>query len=179
MLELARERGLDAATVGALTESAGVNRSTFYQHYSDKETLLADALDAAVDELAGRSPVSADADAIPAELYAYLEHVQEHVDIYRRILRDHWSAVVVARLRERLNTIIVTSLTHAPNQPYSGMPLDVVAAGISGASIGVVTAWISRDPLPPVDEAAQWLWRVLKGQGQLPLPPELEVQART
>lgn len=170
MLELARERGLEAATVGALTTSAGVNRSTFYQHYSDKETLLADALDAAVDELSVRSRVPADSDphAIPDELYAYLEHVKEHVDIYRRILGDHWSAVVMARLQARLNSIIVESLTESPPPPFAGMPVDVVAAGISGASIGVVTAWISRDPLPPVNEAAEWLWRVLRGNGYVP-----------
>lgn len=165
MLKLAREQGLEAATVGALTEAAGVNRSTFYQHYSDKETLLADALDAALDHVAATHPPvpSADPEVVPHELYAYLEHINEHVDIYRRLLGDHWSAVVMARLKERLNIIIVESLRQSPDQPFSGMPLDVAAAGIAGASMGVVAAWISQDPLPPVDDAATWVWRVLRG----------------
>lgn len=164
VLKLARERGLDAATVGTLTEAAGVNRSTFYQHYPDKETLLADALDAALDDVAAKNPPASPPDiaTIPPDLYAYLEHVKEHVDIYRRLLGDHWSSVVMARLNERLNTIIVNSLRQSPDQPFAGMPLDVAAAGICGASMGVVSAWISRDPLPPIEEAATWMWRVLR-----------------
>ncbi len=167
MLKLAREQGLDAATVGALTDAAGVNRSTFYQHYADKETLLADALDAELNLVAVNHPPTApgDPDVIPADLYAYLEHVKEHVDIYRRLLGDHWSAVVMSRLNARMNSIITESLRQSPEQPFGGMPLDVAAAGIAGASMGVVAAWISRDPLPPVDEAAVWVWRVLKGNG--------------
>ena len=46
LFELARERGLDEITVADIAERAGVNRSSFYQHYSDKDTLLADAIDA-------------------------------------------------------------------------------------------------------------------------------------
>ncbi len=46
LFALARERGLDDVSVSDIAEHAGVNRSTFYQHYSDKETVLADALDA-------------------------------------------------------------------------------------------------------------------------------------
>ncbi|MEZ5190283.1 MAG: helix-turn-helix domain-containing protein [Schumannella sp.] len=49
LLELARERELDDISVGDVAERAGVNRSSFYQHYADKETLLADALDSAAE----------------------------------------------------------------------------------------------------------------------------------
>src|SRR5690606_15118949 len=50
LFELARERGLDEISVADIAERAGVNRSSFYQHYSDKDTLLADAIDAVVEE---------------------------------------------------------------------------------------------------------------------------------
>ena len=43
--------------------------------------------------------------------------------------------------------------------------LDVVSAGLSGAALGVVGAWLRHDPLPPVDDAAAWMWAVITGAG--------------
>ena len=42
MVELAAELPLDAITVRAIAARAGVGYATFFRHYSDKETLLAD-----------------------------------------------------------------------------------------------------------------------------------------
>ena len=55
LLALAREESLDAISVADIAARAGVHRSSFYQHYADKETLLADAIDSAVDDAAERS----------------------------------------------------------------------------------------------------------------------------
>ena len=45
LFALARERPLEELTVADIVQRAGVNRSSFYQHYADKDTLLADAID--------------------------------------------------------------------------------------------------------------------------------------
>ena len=64
LLDLAREQPLDEITVAEIADRAEVNRSSFYQHYSDKETLLADALDAqAADVGADLSSLDAAAEA--------------------------------------------------------------------------------------------------------------------
>ncbi|MCX6502664.1 MAG: TetR/AcrR family transcriptional regulator [Microbacterium sp.] len=168
LLALARERPLDEITVGDITERAEVNRSSFYQHYSDKETLLADALERMVDEVSGQllargTPAPA---GMPEELAHYLQHLADNAPLYRRVLGEHGSAVVAARLRRRVEGI-VTVAVGADSAAFVGLPVDVVAAGIAGTALGVITAWISRDPLPPVDVAAEWLWRVLTGPGAL------------
>ena len=163
LLELAREGGLESVTIGEIADRAGVNRSTYYQHYADKETLLADALDALVGGVVVAASGETDERGIPVELPAYLAHVQDHADLYREILGDHGSAVVMARLRSRLEAIVIASLGETPGEPYPGVPVDVVAAGLSGAAMGVVAAWLGRSPLPPVDEAAEWMWAVLGG----------------
>ena len=48
LLELCRTEDFASLSISNIVDAAGVNRSTFYQHYADKETLLADALDAYV-----------------------------------------------------------------------------------------------------------------------------------
>lgn len=165
LLELAHDGGLAAVTVGEITERAGVNRSTFYQHYDDKDTLLADALDAAMVQVGDTLGGAVDAEGIPVEIYAYLAHVRDNATLYRDVLGDHGSAVVAARLRQRLDAIVVSSIAAAPANPYRDVPLDVVSAGISGAALGVVRAWLTRDPLPPTEEAATWVWAVVTGAG--------------
>jgi len=78
-LDLAIERALDEITIGDIAERAGVNRSSFYQHYSDKETLLADALDAIVEAAGASIEVAIEpTEEPPAGLVGYLEHVDAH-----------------------------------------------------------------------------------------------------
>jgi hypothetical protein len=39
----------------------------------------------------------------------------------------------------------------------------VRAAGLSGSVMGVLEAWLTRDPRPPVEIAVSWMWRMLLG----------------
>ncbi|WP_460774394.1 TetR/AcrR family transcriptional regulator [Microbacterium sp. GXF7504] len=167
LLELARARPLDEITVGDITEHAGVNRSSFYQHYSDKDTLLADALERVIDDVSGqlRARPAPMPTGMPEELQQYLAHLAANATLYRRVLGEHGSTVVTARLRRHVERIVSELITAVDSPAFTGVPVDVVAAGIAGTALGVITAWISRDPLPPLEEAADWLWRVLTGPG--------------
>lgn len=162
LLELARRQKLDDITVADVAKRAGVNRSSFYVHYSDKETLLADALERVLDEMSDSLPTAKkNTSEVPVELRQYLTHIAEHVSLYRRVLGDHGSAVIAARLRHRIELIVRDAVHASQDTVFIGLPLDVVAAGIAGSVLGVITAWLNRDPLPPVEEATMWIWRVL------------------
>ncbi|MHA7987583.1 TetR/AcrR family transcriptional regulator [Rathayibacter sp. CAU 1779] len=166
LLELARERSLDEITVADIVDRAGVNRSTFYQHYSDKDVLLADALDAAVEQAGERLvkltvPVSGP----PEDLLAYLKHIEQNASLYSRVLGDRGSAIVTARVRDRVERVALEGISRSNVPAYEGVPLEIVAAGITGSAMGVVRAWLERDPRPPVETAAAWLWQVLLGPG--------------
>ncbi len=164
LFALARERGLDDVSVSDIAEHAGVNRSTFYQHYSDKETVLADALDA-LSAQAGAQLEAIDEWTLepPAPLITFLEHVEANVDLYRSAFSHPGSAVVLARLREQ-----VSKAVHgfADRRHDHTVPLDMVAAGVAGTIIGVMSAWLARDPLPPAREAAGWIWLTILGPAQ-------------
>ena len=169
LFELARERPLEEVTIADIATRAGVNRSTFYQHYSDKDTLLADAIDAVV-ELAGAeipTPTEVSLDPPPI-LVDYLRHVEENAAVYTRIFGEHGSPVAVARLRERIQTIVIDAVASSHADTFHDIPPDVLAAGLSGSVLGVLEVWLARDPRPPVETAVTWLWTVLLG----PTPAE-------
>ena len=166
LFDLARERPLDDITISDVVERADVNRSTFYQHYSDKETLLADALDAYA-EGAGATLIGLDfpLDSPPPELVAYLRHLDENASLYRRVFADGGAGVAVARLRARIEAIVRAGLETSGAEGFDGMPPDVVAAGIAGSVLGAIGAWLAREPRPAVATAADWIWRLLCGPG--------------
>ncbi len=168
LLGLARERPLDEIPVADIAERAGVNRSSFYQHYADKETLLADALDAVVGEYGARleaRDIVLD-DGPPAALGAYLAHIDANATLYARVLGDQGSGVVRARVRRRVEAIARESILGADSPGYGVLPVDVVAAGVTGLALGVIGAWLARDPRPSVEAATDWVWRMMLGPGR-------------
>jgi len=184
LLELAQQHPLDDITIAGIVERAGVNRSSFYQHYSDKETLLADALD--VIELEAGAQVPAFDGPLPArppaDLVAYLQHFETNARLYRLVLCERGSSVAARRIRARLASAAADGVVASGSRAFDGVPLDVVGAGIAGSALGVIEAWLSRDPRPPVDTAADWVWRVLVGPGQLgdrPLRPLTALPQKT
>ncbi len=172
LFELARERSLDDITVGDIAERAGVNRSSYYQHYSDKETLLADALDVAAETAVSEVPFpEAVSDHVTPEdhpwLLAYLHHIDKNAKLYRRVLGDQGSAVAMSRTRQRLQLVVKDALTQSKFEPPPGLPLAVAASGIIGSAIGVVTAWLDQPSRVSVETAATWVGQMLRLQGAL------------
>lgn len=167
LLDLARERSLDEIAVADVAERATVNRSTFYQHYADTDTLLADALDTraaqAGADLSDIDP-SAPVQTVPAALVRYAEHVAAHADLYRRALGDRGSPAAVTRLRRRIEQLALDGIEmHGTTTRLSALPRSVAAGALAGAVIGVLTAWLDRDPLPLASDAARWAWAAANG----------------
>lgn len=164
LLSLAREHPFDAITVSDIVARAEVNRSTFYQHYPDKQTLLLAALDTVAEAVGATLPDEVPPhNQPPVALISYLEHLRDNADLYRRVLGDHGSAAVAAHLRARIRSLVTDALAHTGSPGFPGMPTDILASGLTGSALGVIEAWIARDPLPPVETAVDWVWSLLVG----------------
>ena len=178
LLDLSRERGPDAISVADIADRATVNRSTFYQHYPDRETLLADALDSrAVQAGADLSLLPAvggtgPGDVVPADLTdttvvtealaRYAAHVSENAQLYRRALVEGGSPIAVARLRRRITDLAAHALRRHGGLPrLAGLPPEIAAAALAGSLLGVLTAWLEQDPLPPAEDVARWALQAL------------------
>jgi AcrR family transcriptional regulator len=169
LFSLAREHPLDEISISDIAERAGINRSTYYQHYSDKDTLLAEALDAVIDDaIEAEHPLTESAGE--RILLEYLRHVQEHAALYRSLLGEGGSATIQVRMSRRLQEIIVQAFETVGQQGATDVPTEVTAAAIAGAALAAVRAWLDLSPLPTAEVASGWIWTVI--QGHVPAPAE-------
>lgn len=167
LLELARERPAAEVSISDIAERAGINRSTFYQHYADRDTLLADALDAAAAKAGAQlRHVDLDPHMPPALLVDFLVHIAENADIYRQALTGSPSGAVIVRLRTWVTEMVRES---APGgNEIEGVPVEVLSAGFAGSVLGVISAWLEREPLAAPDVVARWAWVALFSPGRAP-----------
>ncbi|MGV8876886.1 MAG: TetR/AcrR family transcriptional regulator [Rhodoglobus sp.] len=160
LFALTQQRPLDDVTVGDIVQLAGVNRSTFYQHYADKETLLAFAIEAAADD-AGVELLDLDPESPtpPPAIANYLTHIDQNAAIYASALGARGSALVATRLRTRINQIVRNGILDGGNNPFHGLPLEIAAASITGSVFGIIVAWLAMPERPPASTAVEWVWQ--------------------
>ena len=117
LVDLATRKDLDEISIGELTAAAGVNRATFYLHYSDKEGLLLDAVRALTDEISvGAAAASgkdfADPDRAPLHTLAFFAELDRSAALYRRVLGPTGSPAVQASLHDGLRRAITDEIMH-------------------------------------------------------------------
>ncbi|RKQ85909.1 TetR family transcriptional regulator [Mycolicibacterium mucogenicum 261Sha1.1M5] len=164
IVALASDRPITDITVKDIIELAGVNRSSFYQHFESREELLAAALEHIETEMARADEpvVITDPTLPPAELVRFMHHFADHAGLYRGVFGPHGSALVVARVRARILALVRAGILLSPEyRRLTDLPVDIEAAGTSGALLGVIEAWLAQDPLPAPETAANWMWSFL------------------
>jgi AcrR family transcriptional regulator len=159
--ELIAERDLARISISDVTKRADVNRSTFYEHYTDLEDLAASACTGIFDELVASASVSglvADGEPTHHSLARLFAHVAEHAHLYRTLLGADGSARVINHLLRR-----ITSGAHArrgavPLTEVEDHPHDPAAAFLAGAVLGAVIDWLGRDCPGTPEQMGAAIW---------------------
>ena len=169
LLDLVAGKDLAQISISDITRHAGVNRSTFYEHYTDVHDLAASACTVVFDELVATTPMTdphvAETEA-PADnpLMALFAHFAQHAQLYRSLLGPDGSARVINHLLHRVRigaytgrrVVEASPPTHAHDP--SEVPYDSEAALIAGALVGTVIDWLCHDcPCTP-EELAGEVW---------------------
>ncbi|WP_086749598.1 TetR/AcrR family transcriptional regulator [Streptomyces europaeiscabiei] len=171
LIKLVEEQDLGQISVADVAEQAGVNRTTFYDHYRDVHELAEAActatIDTLIESLPALDPAPAAPDAEPARsLVAFFENLAEHAGLYRSLLGPQGSARVIDHIRSRISANVhVTVRLNAGAAPDSvsttDIPHDVPAAFTAGALLGVATDWLQRDSPRTPNEMAELTWQLL------------------
>ena len=143
--DLVLTRGYDPLTVRDIVDAAGIGRSTFYEHFDDKDAIFEESLRPLLSVLAD----TVVADCVPERL----EMVVAHFGHNRRLAR-----VMLAgsprRLMSRFSAeLIEHRLTAAARQARGAkplIPLRLIAAQLADAQIALLGAWLSeKNPCAP------------------------------
>ncbi|GAA0959983.1 TetR/AcrR family transcriptional regulator [Actinocorallia libanotica] len=148
LLDLIREHDLARITILDITRRAGVNRSTFYEHYGSVGDLAAHACAAMFDELIAAAPVIGGRYGIeepgPAAdaLTDVFAHVAEHARLYGALLGDGGSAHVIDHMHQRLTASVRTNLVRGGGTAAASP--DTAAVVLAGALVGAVLDRLRR-----------------------------------
>ncbi|MET9386678.1 TetR/AcrR family transcriptional regulator C-terminal domain-containing protein [Streptomyces sp. NPDC002928] len=180
--ELVTERDLSQITVADLTKRAGVNRSTFYEHYVDVHDLAVAACTATYDQLVAVAPIphgprEPGGEPLRNPMPQLFAHVAEHASLYRALLCDEGSARMINHLLHRIALAARISRGLADEMPSAGAdhsaetPHDPVAAFMAGAVLGTVIDWLRRDCPGTPEEIGAAIWPYALACAEVPPSP--------
>jgi AcrR family transcriptional regulator len=147
MGELLGEIGIEDATVGRISQRAGVSRRTFYEVFEDREECFLAAFDQALERIS-REIASAHADEhewsvrVRAGLVALLEHLDEHPDVARMcVIETLRAGPEVLERRKRVLGLLAAIVDEGRAEAKRGQePLPLTAEGVVGGALAVVHA---------------------------------------
>jgi AcrR family transcriptional regulator len=131
-----------------ILERANVGRSTFYEHYRNKDEVLRTSLAPLLSTFAELVDGGSDVD----RLTHVLAHFFENRRLARDLLRDAAARQVARVLRELIETRL-RSL--AATRSSASIPIRLVASQVAGAQLGVVQAWLAEEAPGPAAAIAR------------------------
>lgn len=156
LVTLIAEQSFASITVAALAERAGVGYATFFRHYPDKHSLLAEVADATIADLLARLvPILAAGDG-PAAMRALVAEVDRQRALCRALLIGAGDAI-----RRTVTDLAVARSLSTPGDIPTWVPRDLGVTHMVGAALTILTWWLDQDaPLPP-DRIADILYRLV------------------
>ncbi|HET7813351.1 MAG TPA: TetR family transcriptional regulator [Candidatus Baltobacteraceae bacterium] len=137
--DIVLESGYDGVRVSDVVKRSGVGRSTFYEHFQDREDLLRDSLRGPFHLLAQLAAPSCDM----AQTAFILKHFAQHASLATSLVDGAPASIARTLLAELIRDAA----------PAAGARVYAAA----GAQIGAVAAWLNGDDKRTAEEVAQSL----------------------
>jgi AcrR family transcriptional regulator len=184
LLALILEKGYDSVTIEEITDRADVGRTTFYLHYRDKEDLLLECINGAIDELVEEItsiPLSAwrlapeeNQETLSPEnpiLQIFL-YVTDNADLYRIIMRGTGSGQTQNRVRDIIANAVYEFLQDRAKQRAiilnPTVPLEVFSNYFAASLMGLIAWWLEMNmPYPPEEMTRMFQKMFFPGAGDV------------
>lgn len=146
LIELSLEQGYDAVSIRDLTERADVGYATFFRHYKDKDSLLADVLETLIEELLVLlQPLSADSDPVGIGTLVF-QHAQRNSALYRVLLGSP-SGALLGRVYELATEAVLETSQPRPGSP---VPPEMAAYHLIASFLSLIQWWLEhKQPYSP------------------------------
>jgi AcrR family transcriptional regulator len=153
LLQQLRTRAWEEIDVQGLCKAADVGRSTFYEHYANREALLLDCFAeiGAAFAAAGAARVPRGGVAL-AFVAPLIEHIHGQKAVFRLLLGRRANAFV----RQQFQTMLVTLIRAELGRHRRGTKWrnEALAHAIGGSVFGMIHWWVDRNEPRSPDEVA-------------------------
>jgi AcrR family transcriptional regulator len=152
------ERGYSRLTVRAIIDRANVGRSTFYEHFRNKEDVLRESIAPILTPLADILSPNHSGE----RLRGIVEHVWAVRERIASAMLGPTRPLIVHLLAELLEERLA-SLAAEPGRPPRPVPLRLIAGALAEAQIGLLATWIRGEAPASADAVAQALVELTRG----------------
>ena len=152
--ETIRDCDLDGMSVSSLARAAGVNRTSFYEHFASPEDLAIHALSDLFDVVRNADMAMRSQHTVPAAeasrraLREIVYFVHERRESYLRLLGPGAAPQLVRAVGQAFTERTVQALERMEARPADADPR-VTAQFLAGGVLGVIGAWLA-------DQAGPW-----------------------
>lgn len=148
LLELILEKRYDKITVQDIIDRANVGRSTFYDHFLDKEDLLMKGFALFSDELGTHLEMMDHDDEETGHMLhslVFFRHANAHHELYKAMLEGGGADVLMEAGRQHLLINIQDHLDAVFEDGETAViPIPVITNFLSGAMLSVLMWWLEE-----------------------------------
>lgn len=157
MLELMNTMPFDKITVRLICERAGVNRSTFYAHYTDINDMIRQMESNLQKDLMKSYPVSGDVTPFSLESFIpFLKFIHNHMDFYRVALKARYEFPLKQGYTPLWEQIIKPLCSRAGVTSESEMMYYFI--GFQASFTMILKYWVDRGCKEDEEKLARIIW---------------------
>lgn len=162
LIELINERNYDSITVQEIVDQANVGRTTFYEHYKDKDDLFMTCHETVVSGFHQfhSQPESLLMPNAPSEMISIYQNLIDNSEMLRPIFQSQDGVLILRRIRDASAQEIFTQLHNTFPETDSSIPLDMLANYLAGAQIALMQWWLDKHKPYSAEELAQTFHRL-------------------
>ena len=159
LVELLKDKPFEEIKVQDICNTALINRSTFYAHYSDKYELLAAYINnlknALKKELEKNNNISNTKEYYMEMIKLFLNHIDDKRDVYQSALVNNQNSISMDILYDVINNDVTRHIQEDVNQ--ADIPSTVISRFYIGAVLNVGIEWLKSNNKYTKDEVIHYL----------------------
>lgn len=165
MLKLAPKRTFAKLSVQEVTDQAGLNRTTFYLHYTGLHQLLEDCASALFAQMRAEiyaneaANLSKNPDLLVPFVESVFNHLEQYEKFYRAMLGRQGDPLFRVLFQERLAELILEPIAGRDKRPEADPQLELTLRFFSAGFTGVAAWWLEKGRPISAREASRQIAR--------------------